>query len=222
LFITVGIIGELGVGIKITSINGALRGKSTELGSKNAELRSKSDQLLALVTQPAGDADTSAKGAAKAASEATASADMLKKYLAQLATPIVLRDRDSDHEERAARFAEVKKYPGTVAIIQWIPEFESRTYAQRLALTLNEYGWKVDPTNPEQSHIPYGWMQEGVRVITLEESLLEPGDPSSAKPRHPFPAKIKGICPSYCACEIAGFGFRSSVWTRVFRSPLGA
>jgi hypothetical protein len=54
LLITGGIVGELWVGIKITSINGVLR-------SKNAELRSDSDQLLALVTQRAGDAAESAK-----------------------------------------------------------------------------------------------------------------------------------------------------------------
>jgi hypothetical protein len=44
LLITLGIVGELGVGIKIASINGALRGKS-------AELRSKSGQLVALLNQ---------------------------------------------------------------------------------------------------------------------------------------------------------------------------
>jgi len=42
LLIMLGIIGELGVGIKVTSINGVLR-------SKNAELRIKSDQLVALL-----------------------------------------------------------------------------------------------------------------------------------------------------------------------------
>jgi len=49
--ITLGVFSEFAIGIKIASINAALRGKSAELRSKNAELRSKSDQLLALVTQ---------------------------------------------------------------------------------------------------------------------------------------------------------------------------
>lgn len=56
LFVTGGIVCELWAGVEITSINGTLRNKS-------AELRSKSDQLLALVTQEAGDAATSAKTA---------------------------------------------------------------------------------------------------------------------------------------------------------------
>lgn len=53
LLITIGVMGELVVGIHIASINGELRGKSAELRSKNSELRSKSDQLLALMTAEA-------------------------------------------------------------------------------------------------------------------------------------------------------------------------
>jgi hypothetical protein len=63
ILIIAGVMGEFGAGLKISSINGQLRAKS-------AELRSKSDQLLALVTQEAGDAKTSAEGAAVAASRA--------------------------------------------------------------------------------------------------------------------------------------------------------
>lgn len=54
LLITGGIVGELWVSIRVTSINGTLR-------SKNAELRSESDQLLALLTRQAGDAAASAR-----------------------------------------------------------------------------------------------------------------------------------------------------------------
>lgn len=48
VFITGGIVGELGIGIKVTSINGALRGK-------NAELRTASDQLIAFLYVEAAD-----------------------------------------------------------------------------------------------------------------------------------------------------------------------
>ena len=51
LLIALGIMGELGAGLKIASINNSLRGKSAELRSKNAELRNKSDQLVALLGQ---------------------------------------------------------------------------------------------------------------------------------------------------------------------------
>ncbi len=49
LLITIGVVGELGVGIKIASINGVLRGQGAELRSKGDELRGKSDQLVALL-----------------------------------------------------------------------------------------------------------------------------------------------------------------------------
>jgi hypothetical protein len=44
LLITIGVMGELGIGIEIASINGVLRGKS-------AELRTASDQLVVLLNQ---------------------------------------------------------------------------------------------------------------------------------------------------------------------------
>lgn len=74
LLITIGIMGELGVGIEIASINGALRGKS-------AQLRSKSDQLLALVTLQAGDARDSAKTAHDEADAVGKEADAIQKRL---------------------------------------------------------------------------------------------------------------------------------------------
>jgi hypothetical protein len=69
LLITLGVAGELVVGIKISSISGNLRGKSAELRSKNADLRSQSDQLLALVTQQASDANRQAAEANRKSEE---------------------------------------------------------------------------------------------------------------------------------------------------------
>lgn len=66
-----GVFGELAVGLVITHINGQLR-------TKNSEMRSDSDQLLALVTEVAGDANTSAQKAGVAASGATCDANLAK------------------------------------------------------------------------------------------------------------------------------------------------
>jgi hypothetical protein len=71
LFVTGGIVGELWAGVKITQINGSLR-------SKGAELRSKSDQLLTLVTQEAGTAKVSAEKSAAASQRADADAERAK------------------------------------------------------------------------------------------------------------------------------------------------
>jgi hypothetical protein len=55
LLITGGIVGELWIGIEVTSVNGALRGKS-------AELRSKTGQLVVLLNVKAGELQKEADG----------------------------------------------------------------------------------------------------------------------------------------------------------------
>jgi hypothetical protein len=77
LLITLGVTGELVAGIKISSINGNLRGKSTELRSKNADLRSKSDQLVARLYGEV-------QSAKQAAGEANKRAGTLEKDAAAL------------------------------------------------------------------------------------------------------------------------------------------
>lgn len=72
--ITLGILGELGVGLRVASINGTLR-------SKSAELRSKSDQLLAIVTLQAGEAGDSAKTAHNEADAVGKEADAIQRRL---------------------------------------------------------------------------------------------------------------------------------------------
>jgi hypothetical protein len=81
VLVTVGILGELGIGLWISHINGQLR-------EKGSNLRSKSDQLLALVTQEAGDAKTSATDAAESAQEARDDAEELRTFLVKLADAI--------------------------------------------------------------------------------------------------------------------------------------
>jgi hypothetical protein len=77
VLVSFGILGELGVGLWITHINGQLR-------TKNSELRNKSDQLLALVTNEAGDAKNSANVAAAAAFRANKAAEQAEEKLAQI------------------------------------------------------------------------------------------------------------------------------------------
>jgi hypothetical protein len=63
LIVAIGVIGEAGASLRLASINSQLR-------SKTSELRAKSDQLLALITQQAGSAASSAERAEKAAQDA--------------------------------------------------------------------------------------------------------------------------------------------------------
>lgn len=181
LLVLVGVFGEAGASMRLASINSQLR-------SKTSELRADSDQLLALVTQEAGSAATSAHDAKQdeeqlgkntKAAEATLATQQKKAknaeldldaYLTQLRSPrdIVLGGRDGDQDERAKRFAEIDKYRGTTAVIQWIPEWEPTQYAMHLSLALSQHGWGIVQMTPVQSHIPYEIMNEGVSITTFE------------------------------------------------------
>jgi hypothetical protein len=113
ILVTVGILGELGIGLWISHINGQLR-------SKNAELRSISDQLVALVNSEAEEATRQAKAAdlARVKLEArvewrhlsedqkSAFADKLKKYPRQHAE-VMYNNGDSEAASFAASIADV-------------------------------------------------------------------------------------------------------------------
>jgi hypothetical protein len=114
--------------------------------------------------------------------------------LAQQANPreIVLSSRDGDDVERSRRASEVKKFSGTRVLVQAMPDFEPKTLASAIAAVLaSEYKWHVELIDPERSRIPFSILGSGVKVITLEESLHELGDPAEAKVKMPAPAKSK-------------------------------
>jgi hypothetical protein len=92
LLITFGIVGELWVGIKITSINGTLR-------SKSAELRSESDQLLALVTQQSGDANARAAEANRQVAEANRKSEEERLARVKIEAAVAFRSLD-DQQKR--------------------------------------------------------------------------------------------------------------------------
>lgn len=122
LLITIGIMGELGIGVKIASINGVLRGKSAELRSKNAELQNKSDQLLALVTTKAA---------------------QLRKKAAEIEERVVWRRLSSDQQSLMTK--QLKPFAGRSVLIQFnIGDTESNAFAITIASALLGAHWKVN------------------------------------------------------------------------------
>jgi hypothetical protein len=70
--VLLGVLGEASASLKLASINSLLR-------SKTSELRADSDQLLALITQEAGDAKSSAKSAGISANDAGTNAGIAQE-----------------------------------------------------------------------------------------------------------------------------------------------
>jgi hypothetical protein len=119
ILVTVGIVGELVVGIGISSINGELRAQSRLL-------RSKSDQLLALVTREAGDAKDSATAAKDAASSTKTEADAAKSAAAKALELAQAADRSlADFQARLAwRTVSDKQKKG---LYDWLRAFRGRS-----------------------------------------------------------------------------------------------
>jgi hypothetical protein len=169
LLVTGGIVGELWVGVKITSINGSLR-------TKSGELRSKSDQLLALVTQQSGEARNSADAANKSAGRAQYKANAVSNQTDKL-TQELTKDEQGISELEAKR-AELEKslvnlavcnaprvipfwsvktktsvdplklFGGRQAIIEFVPDAETRRAALSIYGSLDRAGWKIIRISP--------------------------------------------------------------------------
>ena len=118
LLITLGVAGELLVGIEITSINGALRGKS-------AELRGKSDQLVALVTAEA--------------EEAKQENIKLKIALAKLKRTSGWRYLSPD--ERNQLVKDLSKYVVTDTLIETVQNAEAESFGDDFEAVFARLNW---------------------------------------------------------------------------------
>jgi hypothetical protein len=200
ILVTVGIVGELGIGLWISHINGQLR-------SKNAELRSKSDQLLALVTQQAGEAKDSAliaKASAKAAgvsagkAQRTASkvekqADELRGELQATKAQLAAVDAKRGELEKSlttmavctaprvlpiwtmvgvkAAVDPLKPFAAYQAIIEFVRnDAEARRAGSNIFLALKQAGWTTVTITPVDN------VDDGVEI---QPSVAIPGDRGS-------------------------------------------
>ena len=99
--------------------------------------------------------------------------------------------QESEKRERKKRFDEVRKYAGTLAVIQPVSDGEPSKVSAEIGLALNDAGWRVVYTDEGHSSIPPDLPEGGVKLVTLEESPFDP-DPKSKTP-------IKFIPPSQAA-----------------------
>ena len=133
VLITAGIVGELWIGIRITSINGVLR-------SKNAELRDKSDHLLELVRQDTSHANERAAEALLGQETLKHENLILEKSLAELQARIQWRHIPS--QKLAKLISLLSTGPKGSFIIECVVEGEdSCTFAHEIERALHEAQW---------------------------------------------------------------------------------
>jgi hypothetical protein len=158
LFITAGIVGELWVGIKITSINGMLR-------SKNTELRSKTGQLIALLNQETEQLRKDANAEAtkieqlrKANNEAAANLEEEKRKRFELAAsllPRVFRDQ-------SGAIAQLSTLPRVSVAFEFLDEREIKATAEQINFVTTNLYWN-------------GWRRRGHEIFVDEGVAVSPG-----------------------------------------------
>jgi hypothetical protein len=184
LLVVAGVFGEAGASMKLASINSQLR-------SKTSNLRAESDQLLALVTQQAGDANTSANGAAEAVKSAKAdvkilnektdaveeqATDLLKKYTEaanaleqeqrkRLALAASLLPRTFPDQSGAAAKLSKSPVPNSV-LFKYRDDEESTSMAEQINVILGLLRWKSCRLRESEAGIAPG--------ITCRPALAHP------------------------------------------------
>jgi hypothetical protein len=84
----------------------------------------------------------------------------------------------ADHPEKIADIYEpLKKFAGTTAFIQVVPDFEAGLFAQDVSQVLTSVGWKPQFVTEAQSHMPDLSFPEGTTLFTLTDgkSVTEAG-----------------------------------------------
>jgi hypothetical protein len=150
--VSVGVACELGAGLMIESKNASLRAIDIQLRSKNAELRSKSDRLLALVTEQSGNAEKSATAAGERLREVKAEAKTFKHDLLLQGPRWKLLDAGKNEFVK-----ELKPYPKQKVLIMYCGSLLSAPPEPfRLGMDAAEFlagnpgaGWNATP--------PKGW-----------------------------------------------------------------
>lgn len=138
--VSIGVIGELAIGIRIAVINGDLR-------RYTSDLQIDSDQLVALATLEAGSAASSANRAQHSADTANASA----KTAGQIANELL---EDAKWRVLNPKFAEyLKGKPTGTFRVQFSAEDKDETFhlAQQFCIAFIYAGWKYAP--PSDLHV---------------------------------------------------------------------
>lgn len=75
---------------------------------------------------------------------------------------------------------ELKRFSGTLAFIQVVPDFEARMFANDIASELSAAGWSPRFVTESQSHMSDLRFPEGTAIFTFTDGTLQGNDPGTA------------------------------------------
>ncbi len=173
LLVLGGVFGEAGAAARVSSIN-------SELRSKTSELRAKSDRLLAVITEEAGDAAISVETAQEELDSVTRQTEELKSDLSKAETEAEALHRQLAADEKdvnelrkslaprqdlaliqshgKSNIDEMKNFPELEVILVFAPEYLTMGSAGEIEQRVTDAGWKV------VSRIPNASVWPGVKV----------------------------------------------------------
>jgi hypothetical protein len=168
VLVVTGVAGELWAGVRITSINGKLRGINAELQSKGDELRSKNDQLLALVTQQATQLRKEAE------------AEHLKR--AEIEAKVAWRRlNDREQSDLAAKLGTFPPNSEGASFWYTAGDTESATFATDLANSLKMAHVVVSPPSGAMIMRESGKFGDPIKPLEYGVSVLPTKDDASQK-----------------------------------------
>jgi hypothetical protein len=212
VLISIGVAGELAVGVEISHINGMIRDKTGEVRTKNAELRSKSDQLVALLQQQVEE-EKIAEG--RAHREAAAKLEEEKGKRVELAASVLGREF-TDQGEATDRLSQLSPVP---VYFEFLSENEPKRIAEEMNFVLNAAGWLT-------AKLPNEPLWDGV--------MIEVGSKASLPPTTASPEQLKAwdnkekeltsiaLCDAKALVQILeSQGIESSLGSSADPSPVG-
>jgi len=181
LLVAGGIIGELGVGIQVATIDGQLQGLDIQLRIKNAELRSDSDQLLALVRKEASDADERASANEKEAAQLQKEAEDERMARVKIEGRVTWRRLTASEQGQIAEALKPLSAGQRALVMFDIADLEGSDFAIDIATALHLADWQTfDPLGMIEGHegpVPFGTnsplLDSGVEVFCTPDKQSE-------------------------------------------------
>jgi hypothetical protein len=153
--IAIGVAGELAIGIKISHVNGLIRGKAAELRSKNAGLRTASEQLVGILNTEVSENDS----------------EVQRLKADNLALEAIIQPRTITVENQRKIVKSCGEFKNHVAVVEsYGLDTEAFSTGSQIISVLQ--AMKIGVADARASKVATGNMETGIHVRTTDASEI--------------------------------------------------
>jgi hypothetical protein len=145
---------------------------SGKVSAADEELRREADEKVSEANEHAAEATERAAALEREAAHARVEQEKLRKSNLQLYAAIAPRQVVLVGGSTVLK--KLQAAPGTIALIQSVPEFESQILLSNIAWLLEQCGWKIHLLSFEDTKTPPHSIPNGVSIYTREFGETEP------------------------------------------------